>query len=167
MIKIDNHKLGLPLQKPWQKIITVGRAYELLREDLLEHLRSAQADVGWEYCRFHGLFHDDMNVSVREKNGLLRFQWHHVDKVFDALLDMGLRPFIELNPMPSAMARGDRTMFFFNMNVTPPKVWDEWSALVSSLAEHCILIYGLEEVRHCFFEHPNEPYFPTTLYLKP
>lgn len=65
--------------KPCQKLITVGRAYELLRTDLLGHLRGAQAETSWKYCRFHGLFHDDMSVTVHDDDGPLRFQTHQVD----------------------------------------------------------------------------------------
>ena len=42
MIKILNDNEGLALNMPWKNCIAVGRAYELLREDLLKHLRKVQ-----------------------------------------------------------------------------------------------------------------------------
>lgn len=99
------------LDRPWKKLITVGRAYELLRTDLRRHLDKAQREIGWEYCRFHALFHDDMAVVKRFKdNPEIRFQWRTIGEIYDTLLDVGLRPFAELNPMPSALASGNRTM---------------------------------------------------------
>ncbi|MDX2052371.1 MAG: hypothetical protein SFV15_08280 [Polyangiaceae bacterium] len=148
---------ALPLRMPWKKGITVGRAYELLREDLLGHLRKAQAEIGFKYCRFHGLFHDDMAVVHRKPDGTIVYQWHHVDKVFDALLAMGLKPFVELNPMPSALASGTQKMFFYQMNVTPPKDYKEWEELNYEFAAHCAARYGIDEVRSWYFEVWNEP----------
>lgn len=148
---------GLPLRMPWKKGIAVGRAYELLREDLLSHLRRAQAEIGFKYCRFHGIFHDDMAVVQRTAAGQVVYQWQHVDKVFDALLSMGLKPFVELNPMPSALASDEQKMFFYQMNVTPPKDYSEWEELAYAFALHCMGRYGVEEVRSWYFEVWNEP----------
>ncbi len=146
------------LQMPWRNCIAVGRANNLLRADLLEHLAYAQKVMGYRYCRFHAIFDDEMDVVRRdEKTGKLIFQWHQVDKVYDALLKMGIRPFVELNPMPKVMASGTQTMFHYNMNVTPPKSYDEWQLLVSAFTSHLAERYGLDEIRKWYFEVWNEP----------
>jgi xylan 1,4-beta-xylosidase len=146
-----------PLRHPWRRLITVGRAYDLVRADLLDHLSSLQREIGYDYIRFHAIFHDDMKVVTRAADGSLRFHWHHVDKVYDALLARGLRPFVELNPMPAALAGGSDTMFHYKMNITPPRLWSEWGLLVESFARHLVERYGLAEVRTWFFEVWNEP----------
>jgi xylan 1,4-beta-xylosidase len=155
-VDITNNQLN-KLNLPWKKTITVGRAYDLIREDVLDHLRYVQKTIGYQYIRFHALFHDDMGVVKRRKDGSLSFQWHHVDKIYDALLEMGLRPFVELNPMPKDMASGETTMFYYKMNVTPPRLYEEWGMLVEKFTEHCIERYGLEEVQQWYFEVWNEP----------
>jgi xylan 1,4-beta-xylosidase len=146
-----------PLRKPWKNAIAVGRAYELLREDALEHLRFVQRSIGYRYCRFHGLFHDEMAVVDRREDGALAFRWHQIDKVYDALLKMDLRPFVELNPMPSALASGQQTIFDWRMNVTPPRDYREWEQLVEAFTRHCVDRYGIDEVRQWYFEVWNEP----------
>ncbi len=146
-----------PLKKPWKNAIAVGRAYELLRADVLEHLAMVQREIGYRYCRFHGLFHDEMAVVGRRKDGSLGFRWHQVDKIYDSLLEMGLRPFVELNGMPSALASGTQTIFDWRLNVSPPKDYAEWGALVEAFARHVVGRYGLEEVRTWYFEVWNEP----------
>lgn len=146
-----------PLRHPWRRLITVGRAYDLMRADLLDHLSWLQQEIGYDYIRFHASFHDDMKVVTRDAGGSLRFHWHHIDKVYDALLARGLKPFIELNSMPAALASGPETMFYYKMNITPPKLWSEWAQLVASFARHLIERYGLTEVRTWFFEVWNEP----------
>src|SRR6476661_3612893 len=125
ILKIQNPTKQEQLNMPWRNIIAVGRAHNLLRADILEHLAYAQKIMGYRYCRFHAIFDDEMDVVKRDaKTGKLIFQWHQVDQVYDALLKMGIKPFVELNPMPKVMASGKQDMFNYKMNVTPPKSYD-------------------------------------------
>lgn len=57
--------------KYYQKCITFGRAYEGLRADFQKQLIEMQKEIGFEYVRFHGIFHDDMAV-YKEVNSLLQ-----------------------------------------------------------------------------------------------
>jgi xylan 1,4-beta-xylosidase len=157
MLEIDSQKTSAPLRRPWKNGIAVGRAYDLTRTDLLEHLAWLQREIGFKTCRFHALFHDDMAVVRRRPDGTLSYQWHHVDKIYDSLLALGLKPFVELNPMPAALASGTQKMFHYQMNVTPPKVWSEWQDLVAAFTRHCVERYGIGEVRQWNFEVWNEP----------
>lgn len=145
------------LQMPWRNCIAVGRAQNLLRADCLEHLATAQKVMGYRYCRFHAIFDDDMAVVVRNPDSTLTFQWHQVDKVYDALLKIGIRPFVEINPMPTALASGNQRMFGYQMNVTPPKSYTEWSYFIEAFGKHLVQRYGLNEVRQWYFEVWNEP----------
>ena len=156
-IKITENNRNESLQMPWRNCIAVGRAQNLLRADCLEHLAIAQRVMGYKYCRFHAIFDDDMAVVVRNKDNSLTFQWHQVDKVYDALLKMGIRPFVEINPMPTALASGTLTMFGYKMNVTTPKSYAEWSYFIEEFAKHLISRYGIIEVRQWYFEVWNEP----------
>ena len=157
MITIDSNAPGSPLKMPWRYCIAVGRAYELLRKDLLDHLQILQLEIGYRYCRFHGIFHDDVSVAIRRPDGKLQYRWHHVDKIYDSLLALGLRPFVELNSMPAALASGEQTIFHWKMNVTPPADYDEWGDLVHQFTSHLVDRYGLDEVRQWYFEVWNEP----------
>jgi xylan 1,4-beta-xylosidase len=157
MIKIVPDPNGKPLGEAWRYGLAVGRAYELLRADVQAHVREIQEQIGFRHCRFHGLFHDDMQVAVRGSDGQLKFQWSHVAKVLDFLISVGLKPFVELNPMPQAMASGDQTFFYWRMNVTPPQRWEEWEQLVESFATWACRRYGTAEVRTWRFEVWNEP----------
>lgn len=157
ILRLNTVQRSAPMKMAWKVGLACGRAYELLRADLQDHVRHIQQEIGYRYCRFHGLFHDDMSVVVRDADGQLRFQWGHVDKVFDFLLSVGLTPFVELNPMPRALASGEQTFFFYRMNVTPPRDYAEWELLVEEFARHCIRRYGSAEVRKWYFEVWNEP----------
>jgi xylan 1,4-beta-xylosidase len=157
IISVTNAKPSAPLRKPWKNAIAVGRAYELLRDDVQSHLAILQRAIGYRYCRFHGLFHDDMAVVARRKDGSLAFRWHQVDKVFDALQRLGLRPFVELSTMPVALASGTATVFDWEFNTTPPGDYAEWGRLVEAFARHCLDRYGLEEIAQWYYEVWNEP----------
>lgn len=146
-----------PLQHSWQMCFGQGRAAELLREDCLRHITRAKAALGFRYLRFHGLFHDELSVVIRKVDGSLVFQWRMLDQIFDRLLALGIRPFIELNPMPLALASGEQTIFKWQMNVSPPSDFGDWEALVRAFTRHCAERYGYDEVRHWYFEVWNEP----------
>jgi xylan 1,4-beta-xylosidase len=74
-----------------------------------------------------------------------------------SLLSIGMRPFVELTFMPLALASGSKTVFNYQANVTPPRDYKHWAALVRKLVAHWVERYGVGEVREWFFEVWNEP----------
>lgn len=157
----DSTRLALiskgPLRKPWKQCVAVGRGYDLLREDLLDHLDWLQREVGFRSSRFHAILHDDVGIVKKTRDGQLYYCWNQLDKIYDALLARGLRPFVELNPMPAAIASDNKWIMHYRMNITPPAQWEAWGDLVEAFARHLIERYGLEEVRKWNFEVWNEP----------
>ena len=139
------------------KSIAVGRAYELLRHDLMEHLKEIQSELHFQYCRFHGLFNEEMAIVRRLPDGSIAYQWHYIDKMTDNLLSVGLKPFFELGDMPDELVSGDTHACYWNMNTSEPKDYAEWGALVENFVSHLVDRYGLDEVRTWYFEVWNEP----------
>lgn len=134
-----------------------GRAYETLLAENQRHLEIARRECGFRYLRFHGLLHDDMGVYREDRNGNPVYSWQYIDLLFDYILKIGMKPFVELSFMPSALASGPETTFFWKGNVTAPKDPEKWSRLVESLTRHWISRYGAAEVRTWLFEVWNEP----------
>lgn len=157
LISVTSAVSQTALRKPWKTTIATGHAKLILRADLQSHLEALQRRIGYRYCRFHGIFHDDMAVVTRRKDGSLAFRWAQVDKVFDALLRIGLRPHVELSSMPVALASGTATVFDWEFNTTPPRDYAEWGQLVGAFARHCLDRYGLDEIAQWYFEVWNEP----------
>jgi xylan 1,4-beta-xylosidase len=81
----------------------------------------------------------------------------NIDQIFDFLLSIGMRPFVELSFMPTALSSGNTTVFRYHGNVTPPNDHRKWDALVKKLTQHWVDRYGVTEVRKWFFEIWNEP----------
>lgn len=104
IISVTQATSSRPFRRPWKNTIATGRASLHLRNDLQQNLSILQREIGYRYCRFHGIFHDDMAVVARRKDGSLAFRWAQIDKVLDSLRDLGLRPHVELSSMPVALA---------------------------------------------------------------
>lgn len=149
-----------PLPPAWRHCVGTGRMNLALRADYLESLARVQREIGFGHLRGHGLLSDDMGVvrdSVVDGRSHRRHSFTYVDQVHDRLLSLGIRPFLELGFMPTALASGDQTIFWWRGNVTPPRDMAEWSALVTDLVRHLIDRYGIDEVRQWPIEVWNEP----------
>lgn len=147
---------GTPLHHFWNVVVGAGRANEGLRADWQAHLRDVVQTMGYRYVRFHGLFHDDMFV-YREVDGRVEPYFQYVDTLFDALLEAGIRPFVEFGFMPSQIATKTETVFWWGANGSPPTDFDKWEELVRSTVAHWVQRYGIDEVREWYFEAWNEP----------
>ncbi|HEY0119649.1 MAG TPA: xylan 1,4-beta-xylosidase [Cellulomonas sp.] len=144
------------LPQAWRECVGTGRLNLALRSDYRESLALVQREIGFRYIRGHGLLSDDMGL-LRQSQGVTRHSFTYVDQVHDMFLELGVRPFVELGFMPTALASGDQTVFWWKGNVTPPRDYAEWTGLVQSLLRHLIERYGLAEVATWPIEVWNEP----------
>jgi xylan 1,4-beta-xylosidase len=144
----------------WKLCVGTGRLALALQKEYLEHLQLVQKHIGFQYIRGHGLLHDDVGI-YREVSidGEIRpfYNFTYIDRIFDSYLELNIRPFVELGFMPSALASGDQSVFYWKGNVTPPKDYEKWAALIRAVVSHFIERYGLNEVLTWPFEVWNEP----------
>ena len=108
------------------------------------------------HVRFHGILSDDMGTLVSEGNTFF-YSFFNSDQIFDFLLTIGMKPFVELSFMPSMLSSGGKTVFTYCGNVTAPRSYDDWAKLIRKLVMHWVGRYGVGEVRQWFFEVWNEP----------
>ena len=141
----------------WEMCVGSCHGYTALRADYREMLIKARKDLGFEYVRFHGILCDDMCVVQRAQDGTVRYNFFNIDTIFDFLLSIGMRPFMELGFMPSVLASGTQTCFHYKGNVTVPASYEEWDAMITALIRHLIERYGRAEVRRWYFVVWNEP----------
>lgn len=144
----------------WRACVGTGRFDLALRRDYQDSLALVQREIGFRHIRGHGLLSDGVGVyrpyEYQGSSGV-RYAFTYVDQVIDAYLDLGIAPFVELGFMPSALASGDETVFWWRGNITPPRSWDEWADLVRATVRHLIDRYGLQQVRGWPIEVWNEP----------
>ncbi len=155
-VALDAQAPGTPLPPVWNVCVGAGRAHEGLRAAWQEQLRRVVTDCGFRYLRFHGLFHDDMFV-YREADGQPIHCFDYVDALFDAMLEAGIRPFVELGFCPGELAVERETVFWWKAHGSPPRDMDRWCGLVEATIRHWICRYGADEVRRWYFEVWNEP----------
>ena len=152
MTTIDFRKEGTPYTPYWKNCVGAGRANEGLRAGFQKHLKQVQEQIGFRYLRFHGLLHDDMFVLRENENGEKVYNFQYIDELFDTLLELNIRPFVELGFFPACLKGGNATQFWWKANVTPPNNLDGWCELIDRLigcadmgrrrCGHGILKYG-------------------------
>lgn len=157
VISIDYGIEKGPLNTLFNECVGAGRANEGLRADWQQQLAYVKKECGFRYIRFHGLFTDDMGIYKEDNKGNPEYNYMYVDALFDYLLSIGIKPFVELGFMPNALASGKETIFWWRGNVTPPKDYNKWGALVKNITEHFTQRYGTDEVKTWYFEVWNEP----------
>jgi len=159
VISIDVSGPGHALPHFWERMFGSERAIVTLRESWREDLRAVKAITGFEYVRFHAVFHDEMGVYSEDASGKPVFNFSDVDQVYDGLLANGTRPYVELSFMPRALSSNPATSqaFFYKPNVEPPKDYAKWDALMAAFTRHLVERYGIEEVAKWYLEVWNEP----------
>ena len=153
---VDLASTGRAMQRSWELAVGVGDAWSILRADMQQQLRNAVAQCGFRYVRAHGILCDELQSVRRDRDGVLVYNWQQVDAVYDTLLALGLRPFVELGFMPRALASGEQAVFYYRANVTPPADYDLWRDYIGALVGHWRDRYGAAELRSWYFEVWNE-----------
>ena len=157
VINLDFNKVKSSFSAMFKECVGAGRANEGLRADWQHQLAYVHKNCGFKYIRMHGLLTDDMGVYKEDHNGNPEYNFQYIDVLYDYILSIGMKPFVELSFMPTALASGSQTCFWWKGNVTPPKSYDKWADLIRNLALHFTERYGTDEVKTWYFEVWNEP----------
>jgi xylan 1,4-beta-xylosidase len=147
---------GADFSHYWEHTVGSGHATLALRADWRAQLSRCRRELGFRYVRFHGILSDDMGTLTKQNETLL-YSFHNADQIFDFLLSIGMRPFVELSFMPLALSSGAEAVFHYAGNVSPPRALTQWATLISKLVTHWCERYGVDEVRQWYFEVWNEP----------
>src|SRR6267154_883491 len=158
-ITVDASAPAHPFPHFWEKMFGSGRAILSLREDYRKDLRETRRITGFEYVRFHAIFHDETGFYDEDKDGKPLYNFSYIDQIYDGLLQDHTRPFIELSFMPKKLAADPNALhaFWYKQNVAPPKDWNKWEQLVEKFTRHLVERYGIDEVSQWYFEVWNEP----------
>lgn len=157
VIQLDFNKVKGSFSTMFKECIGAGRANEGLRADWQKQLALVKNECDFKYIRMHGLLTDDMGVYKEDHKGNPEYNFQYIDVLYDYILSIGMKPFVELGFMPSALASGSQTIFWWRGNVTPPKDYAKWENLIRNFVLHCTERYGPGEVKTWYFEVWNEP----------
>lgn len=164
-IQIDPKGPTRPTDYAWQEGLGCDHALQLHRSDMVEQLRFVHDELGIRSLRFHGIFDDDMwtiadlrTFSPMPGGGRVReVNFRQCGHVYDNLLSVGVKPFVELSFMPSQLARNGKTGLHYKNHTAPPKDWQEWGDYIRAFIRFLLDRYGAEEVESWWFEVWNEP----------
>lgn len=134
------------------------------RADWQAQLRLAVAELGLQGLRMHGVLDDDMSV-VNDKG---MYSWYNIDRVYDFMLSLNVRPVVELSFMPKYLANcsdcsskdGNPRQCFYAFSdpgsykglTQPPQDYADWYDLIHALATHLTERHGVAEVSQWHFE---------------
>jgi len=142
----------------WEQMFGSGRAILSLREDYRQDLQAVKQITGFQYVRFHAIFHDEVGVYDEDEQGQPSLNFSYVNQIYDGLLANGVRPFVELSFMPNKLAAKPIIQaFWYKPDVAPPKDWAKWDDLITRFTKHLVDRYGVDEVSQWYFEVWNEP----------
>ena len=167
-IRINRNAETMPTDYSWQMGLGNDHAYQLHRTDVCEHIKLAHDELGIKYIRCHGVFDDDMLTiqrmsdyrafrSVPGAKKIKELNFRQVGHIYDNLLKCGVKPFVELSFMPSALASGKKLGLRYDPNITMPKSLQEWEEYIQAFINFLLNRYGAEEVESWYFEVWNEP----------
>ena len=154
-IVIDVNGASSPLDRYYE--FSIGSDYPdtLMREDSLAQLKTVSEELGPRYIRFHAIFHDVLG-TYREIDGKPVYDWTKIDHLYDRLLAIGVRPFVELGFTPEAMKTSNQHIFYWKGNTSHPQL-PKWTGLIDAFVRHLEQRYGQQEISSWYFEVWNEP----------
>lgn len=159
-IKIEKGKVVGEFTDRWSFCIGSGRIGLALQKEYMDALSYVKQHIPFKYIRAHGLLHDDVGIYREDKLGENFepfYNFTYIDRIYDSFLELGIRPFVEIGFMPSRLASGSQTVFYWRGNVTPPSDYKKWEKLIKAVVKHFIKRYGEDEVCKWPFEIWNEP----------
>lgn len=164
---VDLSQPGSPFPHAWERVVGGDWAKQALRRDYQDQLFACHEELGIESLRFHGVLNSSMSTYFPTVNGRPRnpalsdddYSFFNVDQVYDALVDHGMRPYVELSSMPAALQAAPQpfSVFLYDFNQMEPKDYALWGKVVGDFARHMVDRYGIHEVRTWPFEVWNEP----------
>ena len=126
------------LKDNWSDMINFGDASNLLHSSMREHLRQLHETLGFTYVRFWGLFVEDFFIRPEQEH----YNFSQIDSVLDFVLELGMKPHIELGIKPRMIhyqaGEADFTEQVKMSDYSP----EQWERLIRSFLRHLSHHYG-------------------------
>jgi xylan 1,4-beta-xylosidase len=130
-----------------------------------EMLRESRA---FRYIRCHNTFSDaaprarpdqiyGCRVYSEDASGAPRYNFQYLDQVLDIWQRAGLKPILEMDFMPDALAEGTIVRNYSGGAINTPRDYAKWRDMIYHTVKHLVERYGAGEVRTWYFEIWNEP----------
>jgi xylan 1,4-beta-xylosidase len=172
LIKVDANSPGKTLRQVWSfwGFDECNFAYTESSKRLMKTLSMSNKEA--VYIRSHFLLNTgdgtpalkwgSTNAYTEDASGKAEYNWEIMDKIFDAVIENGCRPLVEIGFMPKAMSvKPEPYQHKYPPDMWagwayPPKDYDKWSKLITEWAKHSVERYGAK-VDSWIWELWNEP----------
>ncbi|RZS77532.1 xylan 1,4-beta-xylosidase [Motilibacter rhizosphaerae] len=164
---VDLTQASSPFPHVWERVVSGDWAKQVLRRDYQDQLFECHDELGFVSLRFHGILNTSMSTYFPTVNGRPRtaalsgddYSFFNADQVYDALVDHGMHPYVELSSMPAALqsAPPPFSALLYDFNQMEPKDFALWGKVIRDFVRHLVDRYGIREVRTWPFEVWNEP----------
>lgn len=176
-VRVNASKILGPLSHNWNYIGTDECNYITEPEGAAALAEFGRFSEKPYYVRPHHLFctgntrgvlkWGSTNVYTEDAQGNPVYDFKVFDQILDTIRNAGCKPFLELGFMPMDLADksflsdetpwGQYREYQQKGWACPPKDYNKWMDLISSVTQHVIDRYGMEEVKTWYFELWNEP----------
>lgn len=139
------------VKQNWSKLINIGSASELLRFDVREQLKFLVDALHFEYVRFWNLLSDDVMIEIKERN--TRYNFKLIDQIFDFLMEIGVKPHVELGFKGKNYLVDRVKLEMLSMNLESQiSLIGKNKGFLEELIRHLTKRYGIREVESWHFE---------------
>jgi xylan 1,4-beta-xylosidase len=80
-ISVDANARSHPFPHYWERMFGSGRAILSLRESYRNDLRAVKQATGFDYIRFHAIFHDEVGLYDEDAAGNPIYNFSYVDQI--------------------------------------------------------------------------------------
>ena len=167
VITIDATRDIGPCDHFWAGIGYDGMYAETFNPKLADVWADIEQRRPFRYVRCHNMFSDGTpgwsdqpfgcRIYSEDADGTPRYDFQRLDRVLDRFMQLGLKPIMETDFMPDALAADPSKRNYGGGSISPPKDYRKWRDLVYQTVTHCIERYGRDEVRSWWWEIWNEP----------
>ena len=154
-VNLDRTHACVPIDRFFDLAVGADYPGTTGRPENLAQIKTAVDELGFRYLRLHDIFHD-VYGTVRKVDGRFVYDFSGIDKLYDALLARGIKPFVEIGFTPDAMTTSSASIFYWKGNTSHPQP-GPWSDLIDAFARHLLQRYGAPDVHQWLFEVWNEP----------
>ena len=95
------------------------------------HYKIGNRELGFQRVRGHGVLNDDMGIY----KGPGSYDWTNFDKYLNAIVSAGMRPIMELDFMPTALALTGSSRDIH-------KDVERYKQFIQAVVQHCVDKYG-------------------------
>ncbi len=137
--------------------IAIGRAHDILYSSVQSQLIEAKRELNFNYCRFHNIFGDEMNIIDLDFNNNITFNFHKPFTIIEFLLENDIFPFVEIGFLPTIIANSNFSPFTgYNINVGGTINFDLWEELIIKFFTGLKQMFG-NKIYDMRFDFWNEP----------